>query len=63
MRDAIRDRLERLANQTFEEFQADIRAGERMIAESDLYWRANRWEGVSLDLQQRYREAKAKGEA
>lgn len=40
---SYRDRLERLANQTFEEFQAEIRAGERICAEADLYWRTNRW--------------------
>lgn len=27
----------------FEEFQARVRAGERACAESDLYWRTNRW--------------------
>lgn len=43
MSEAFRERLERLSNQTFEEFQADVRAGERMCAESDLYWRTNRW--------------------
>ncbi len=29
--------------ETFEQFQAGIRAGERVCAESDLYWRTNRW--------------------
>lgn len=27
----------------FEQFQAGIRAGERVCAESDLYFRTNRW--------------------
>lgn len=40
---SYRERLERLANQTFAEFQAEVRAGERVCAEADLYWRANRW--------------------
>lgn len=38
-----RERLERLSNQTFAEFQAEVRAGERVCAEADLYWRTNRW--------------------
>lgn len=27
----------------FADFQARVRAGERLCAESDLYWRTNRW--------------------
>jgi hypothetical protein len=28
----------------FEEYQAAVRASDRFWCESDLYWRANRWE-------------------
>ena len=32
---------------TFQAFQARVRASERLIAESDLYYRANRWEFIN----------------
>ncbi|WFU52250.1 hypothetical protein QA639_21315 [Bradyrhizobium pachyrhizi] len=28
----------------FEQFQARVRASDRMLCEADIYWRANRWD-------------------
>jgi hypothetical protein len=34
----------------FEEFQAKVQASERVCAESDLYWRTNRWAEDGRDM-------------
>ena len=38
------DYVETSQESAFEQFQARIRASERLCCEADLYWRCNRWD-------------------